>query len=100
MKKPYIVIHPFNNIDGAYLRPGDTIMLDNNRAAKLRRYGKIGGVKVSPPGIKKNVEPGGDMTERGGFPETADKKFPVNNSSGNETAIDKRFGKEKRRKHK
>jgi hypothetical protein len=46
----YNVIRPFVNIDGSFLRQGDYIECDYNRAAVLRRNGLIGQVadKVLP----------------------------------------------------
>lgn len=45
----YIVIKPFRDISG-FKSPGETIELDDNRAAKLRSQGLIGGVvKKSSP---------------------------------------------------
>lgn len=59
--KPYKVVQPFKNLDGAPLRVGDTIQCDDSRAAVLRRYGKISGVvetaeKKFPQSIETAVE--------------------------------------------
>lgn len=40
----YNVIRPFKDINGSFLRPGDMIDCDYNRAAILRRNGLIGQV--------------------------------------------------------
>lgn len=40
----YNVIRPFKDINGSFLRPGDMVECDYNRAAILRRNGLIGQV--------------------------------------------------------
>ena len=44
----YTVVKPFKNIDGSFLKPGDTIEADNGRAAALRANGLIGSLTVNP----------------------------------------------------
>jgi hypothetical protein len=39
----YNVIRPFKDINGSFLRPGDMIECDYNRAAILKRNGLISG---------------------------------------------------------
>lgn len=41
----YKVTKPFKDIDGKVKMPGTKLELDNDRAAKLRRYGLIGMVR-------------------------------------------------------
>lgn len=43
----YTVIKPFHDISGFKI-PGESIELDNNRAAKLRYNGLIGGLPIVP----------------------------------------------------
>lgn len=43
----YIVIKPFNDISG-FKSPGESIELSDNRAAKLRSHGLIGGKYIEP----------------------------------------------------
>ena len=55
----FTVIRPFKNIDGAFLKVGDTIECDLKRAAVLRRNGMIGNIADKPSGSvpeKKKVE--------------------------------------------
>lgn len=47
----YIVIKPFADPTG-FRVAGDTIELDDNRAAKLRRYGLIGGKQAENEPLK------------------------------------------------
>jgi hypothetical protein len=39
----YKVIKPFRDIDGSFKMMGDSVKADDQRAAKLRRHGVIGG---------------------------------------------------------
>ena len=53
--KEYKVVKPFIDL-GVTRNIGDTVQVDNSRAAKLRRYGLIGGIEQAVIQVEKPKE--------------------------------------------